>query len=104
MKIYVGNLSFKATDEELRQLFSSYGEVSSATVLTDRMSGRSKGFGFVEMPDDTAANAAITALNQSQFLERKIVVNPARPKTEGDRGDRPPRRSFNRGGNVRSGQ
>src|SRR5947208_3438947 len=93
MKIYVGNLNFRAKDEDLQELFSAYGEVASASVLSDKMTGRSKGFGFVEIADDAAANAAINALNGSDFMERKIVVNEARPRTEGDR----PRRSFNRG-------
>src|ERR1051325_2054517 len=94
MKIYVGNLNFQVSDDNLRDLFSPFGEVTSATVITDRMSGRSKGFGFVELADDTAANAAISGLNETEFMQRKIVVNEARPRVEGDR----PKRSFNRGG------
>ncbi len=100
MKIYVGNLNFRVSDDDLRNLFSQYGEIVSATVLTDRMSGRSKGFGFVEIADDAAANAAIAALNETEFMERKIVVNEARPRVEGDR---PPRKNFNRGGGYGSG-
>lgn len=94
MNIYVGNLSFKATDDGLRELFSEFGEVTSAKVMMDKMSGRSKGFGFVDMPDDSAANAAISALNDRDYMDRKLRVNEARPRTEGDR----PRRTFNRGG------
>lgn len=95
MKIYVGNLNFRVTDENLHELFAPFGEVTSATVLTDRMSGRSKGFGFVEIADDAAANAAIAKLNDTEFMERKIVVNEARPRVEGER---PARKSFNKGG------
>ncbi len=95
MKIYVGNLNFRVTDDNLRELFSQYGEIVSATVLMDRMSGRSKGFGFVEIADDAAANAAIAALHETEYMDRKLVVNEARPRVEGDR---PPRKSFNRGG------
>ena len=94
MNIYVGNLSFRATEDSLRELFSQYGEVTSARIMTDKMSGRSKGFGFVDMADDAAANAAINALNDQDFMERKLRVNEAKPRTEGDR----PRRPFNRGG------
>ena len=100
MKIYVGNLSFRATEDSLRELFSSFGEVATATIITDRMSGRSKGFGFVEIADDSAANAAIAGLNDTEYMERKIVVNEARPRTEGDR---PPRKSFNKGGGYGRG-
>lgn len=99
MNIYVGNLSFRATDEGLRELFAAYGEVTSAKVMIDRMSGRSKGFGFVEMPDDSAANAAIAGLNEKEFMERNLKVNEARPRTEGDR----PRKPFNRGGGFSRG-
>jgi len=94
MNIYVGNLSFRATDDSLRELFAQFGEVTSAKIMMDKMSGRSKGFGFVDMPDDAAANAAIAELNDKEFMERNLKVNEARPRTEGDR----PRKSFNRGG------
>jgi RNA recognition motif-containing protein len=94
MNIYVGNLSFRATDDGLRDLFAQFGEVTSAKIMMDKMSGRSKGFGFVDMPDDAAANAAIAELNDKEFMERNLKVNEARPRTEGDR----PRKSFNRGG------
>jgi RNA recognition motif-containing protein len=95
MTIYVGNLNYRATEEGLQELFSRFGEVTSAKIMTDKMSGRSKGFGFIEMANDDQANAAIEGLNDTDFLERKLVVNQARPRTEGDR---PPRRSFNRSG------
>ncbi len=99
MTIYVGNLSFQATEDSIRDLFAEYGEVSSAKIMMNKMSGRSRGFGFVEMSDEAAANAAISALNDKDFMDRKLVVNEARPRTEGGGGgsDRP-RRSFNRNG------
>ncbi len=99
MNIYVGNLSFRATDDGLRDLFTEFGEVTSAKIMMDKMSGRSKGFGFVDMSDDSAANAAISALNDRDYMDRKLKVNEARPRTEGDR----PRRSFNRGGSGGGG-
>jgi len=82
MNIYVGNLSFTTTDEELNRLFASYGQIVKANVIKDRDSGRSKGFGFVEMPVDAEANAAIDALNGQEFNARKLVVNQARERTE----------------------
>ncbi|MCL4426976.1 RNA-binding protein [Patescibacteria group bacterium] len=78
-KLYVGNLSYGTTNESLKELFAEYGNVESATVITDRMSGRSKGFGFVEMSTDEEAENAISALNEKEFDGRKIVVNEARP-------------------------
>jgi len=80
--IYVGNLSFKTGEDELLELFSEYGEVSSAKIITDRETGRSRGFGFVEMNDDSQADAAIEELNESEFMERALVVNKARPKSD----------------------
>ena len=80
--IYVGNLSYDATEDELRQAFSQYGEVSSVNIITDRETGRSRGFAFVEMPDGKAADTAIEALNLAQIAGRSITVNEARPKTE----------------------
>lgn len=90
MNIFVGNLSFETRDEGLRQAFSAYGEVSSAQVVMDRDSGRSRGFGFVEMPNDAEARAAISALNGSDLGGRALTVNEARP--------RPPRNSGGGGG------
>jgi cold-inducible RNA-binding protein len=81
MNIYVGNLAFEATDEELRQLFATYGDVQSATVVKDRFSGESRGFGFVEMPARKDAEAAIAGLNGTDFHGRSIMVNEAKPKT-----------------------
>ncbi len=80
MNIYVGNLSFEVTDEDLRQLFTAYGEVESASVVKDRFSGESRGFGFVEMPAKKDADAAIAALNGTEQKGRTITVNEAKPK------------------------
>jgi RNA recognition motif-containing protein len=96
-KIFVGNFSFNFTEEQLRQLFEPFGAVDSASVVTDRDTGRSRGFGFVEMANDTEASAAIEALNGKDSGGRALTVNEARPKTGGggggggrgrDRGDR----------------
>ena len=79
-KLFVGSLPWAVNDEGLKQAFSSYGKVVSATVVVDRRSGRSKGFGFVEMENDSEAKAAIDALNGSELNGRNIVVNEAKPK------------------------
>ncbi len=81
-KIFVGNFSFNTTDADLRQWFQAHGSVESATVVTDRDTGRSRGFGFVEMPNNSEADAAIAALNGSDVGGRPLTVNEARPKTE----------------------
>jgi len=78
--IYVGNLSYDATDEQLEQAFSAFGAVTSAKVIIDRQTGRSRGFGFVEMPDDQEAKAAIEGLNGTDMGGRALSVNEARPK------------------------
>jgi len=91
-KLYVGNLAWATTSDSLKAAFEQAGPVDSATVMTDKMSGRSRGFGFVEVPDD-AAEAAIAMWNGKDLDGREIVVNEARPMT-----DRPPRRDFDRGG------
>ena len=80
MNIYVGNLPFSATDAELKEAFGAHGTVNAATVITDRETGRSRGFGFVEMENDTEGEAAIEALNGSDMGGRTLVVNKARPK------------------------
>ena len=80
MNIYVGNLSFDASDEELRQAFEAFGQVTSASVIKDRDSGRSRGFGFVEMPDSGEAKNAIEGLNGKELKGRPLNVNEARPK------------------------
>jgi RNA recognition motif-containing protein len=82
MTIYVGNLSYKASENDLGNLFSQYGEVTSVKIMTDKFTGRSKGFGFIEMSDNSAANKAIEALHQTDFKERKLIVNEARPREE----------------------
>lgn len=82
MNIYVGNLSYSMTDDDLRDLFSEFGEVTSANVIMDKFSGQSKGFGFVEMPQQADAEAAIKALNEQDVKGRRIKVNQARPKEE----------------------
>jgi cold-inducible RNA-binding protein len=87
-KIYVGNLAFSVTDSVLQQMFGAHGTVQSAQVIMDRESGRSKGFGFVEMGNDQEADAAIQSLNMKEVDGRTLKVNEARPKTEGGRGDR----------------
>ena len=80
--IFVGNLSFNTNEDELRQMFESYGQVDRVSILTDRDTGRSRGFGFVEMASDDDGEKAITALNGSQFGGRTINVNEARPKSD----------------------
>ena len=81
-KLYVGNLSYEVTNESLEALFAPYGQVRSAEVIQDRDTGRSKGFGFVEMADDNAAQEAIRGLNNSQQNGRPLTVNEARPREE----------------------
>jgi RNA recognition motif-containing protein len=88
MNIYAGNLSFETTDDDLRKAFEPFGQVATATVIIDKMSGRSKGFGFVEMPDANEAQAAITALDGKEMQGRTVKVNEARPRTEGSGGGR----------------
>jgi len=82
-KIFVGNCSFSMTEEGLRTLFQSYGTVDTASLVSDRETGRSRGFGFVEMSDDAEADKAIAALNGADSGGRPLTVNEARPKTEG---------------------
>lgn len=81
-KIFVGNFSFSTTDADLRQWFEPHGSVESASVVTDRNTGRSRGFGFVEMPNNSEADAAIAALNGKDAGGRPLTVNEARPKAE----------------------
>ena len=81
-KLYCGNLSFKVTNSELEQLFAQFGAVESAQVITDRESGRSKGFGFVEMSSEEEASAAIAGLNEQEHEGRNLTVNEARPREE----------------------
>jgi len=99
-KLYVGGLSYSTTDDGLMNYFSQAGKVDSAKIITDRMSGRSKGFGFVEMSSDEEAQAAITMFHGKEFEGRTLTVNEARPLEE-----RPPRRAggFGGGGNGGGG-
>ncbi|MBL0152967.1 MAG: RNA-binding protein [Chitinophagaceae bacterium] len=98
MNIYVGNLSWNLKDQDLSTLFATYGEVGSAKIVTDKFTNRSKGFGFVEMPNDDQAQAAIAALNGSEVDGRNIVVNESRPKPEGGGGGGFKKRGFGSGG------
>ena len=82
-KLYVGNLSYEVSDSDLSTMFAAFGSVQSAQVIMDRDTGRSKGFGFVEMSSDQEAQAAITGLNGKEVGGRALTVNEARPKTEG---------------------
>ena len=100
MNIFIAGLSFKANDADLTNLFEEYGQVRSARVITDRYSGRSKGYGFVEIDDEEAAKQAIAELNGAEWEGRTLSVSEARAKEE-----RPPRREFhgNRGGGYGGG-
>jgi RNA recognition motif-containing protein len=95
-KLYVGNLPYSVTEERLQQHFAKHGSVLSARIITDKLSGRSKGFGFVDMSSDQEAERAVTALNGTEFEGRNIVVSEARPQAPrsapGGGGARPPRR------------
>ena len=88
MRIYVGNLSYELSENELQQEFMAFGEVTSASILTDKYSGRPKGFGFVEMESKSEAEAAIEGLNGKILKERTIVVNEARPRVDNRGGGR----------------
>ncbi|RYF87471.1 MAG: RNA-binding protein [Chitinophagaceae bacterium] len=94
MNIYVSNLSFNLQDQDLGDFFAPYGEVTTAKIITDRETGRSRGFGFVEMPDNEAAKQAIAGLNETSIDGRTIKVSEAKPKE-----DRPAR-NFSGGGNY----
>lgn len=82
MNIYIGNLPFSATEDEVREMFSAFGQVSSVALISDRETGRARGFGFVEMPEASEAQNAIQALNGKEFKTRKLIVNEARPREE----------------------
>ena len=85
MNIYVANVPYSVKDQDLRELFEPYGEVTSAKIIMDKVTNRSRGFGFVEMSDDNAGRTAIEQTNGKNFHGRDLVVNEARPRTEGDR-------------------
>jgi RNA recognition motif-containing protein len=95
MNIYVANIPWKASEEELKNLFAEYGEVTSAKIVTDKFTQRSRGFGFIEMKDDTAGRTAINELNGADFMGKNLVVNEARP--------REPRTGGGGGGGSRGG-
>jgi len=82
MNIYVGNLAYSVTEDDLRQAFAPYGDITSVSLITDKFSGQSKGFGFVEMPNNSQADAAIKALNETALKGRNIKVNQAKPRAE----------------------
>lgn len=86
MKLFVGNLPFSATEQDIRDAFAAHGDVSDVAVITDRETGRPRGFAFVEMPDAGQANAAIEALNNTDFGGRSLNVNEARPREDRPRG------------------
>lgn len=88
MNIYVGNLPWSATEDSLRAVFEAYGEVDSAKIISDRETGRSRGFGFVEMPDNGAGQSAIDGINDKDFEGRNLRVNEARPRDDRPRGPR----------------
>ena len=100
-KLYVGNLGYGVTDGDLEQLFAAHGTVVSAQVIMDRDTGRSKGFGFVEMKNDQEAQAAIAALNGQDNGGRALTVNEAKPRTEGNRGGSGGRGGYGGGGGRR---
>ena len=102
-KLYVGNLSYSTTSEQLNEMFHSFGTVRSAQVIEDRMTGRSKGFGFVEMDSDAEAQAAISGLNGQVKGGRALTVNEARPREEGDRRGGRSGGGFGGGGGERRG-
>ncbi len=87
MNIYVGNMSYELSEDDLRKAFEAFGQVASATIINDKFSGRSKGFGFVEMPNDAEAKAAIEGVNGKDLKGRAVKVNEAKPRP-----DRPPMR------------
>jgi RNA recognition motif-containing protein len=103
-KLFVGSLPWATTSDDLKELFSQFGEVTSATIIIDKMNGRSRGFGFVEMSDDAAADAAIDKLNGSEYQGRTMVVNEAKPMEERSGDSRGPRRSFGGGGDRSGGR
>ena len=92
MKLYVGNLNYQTTEQEIRDLFSNYGDIQSVNIIKDKFTGRAKGFAFVEMSDDSSAKSAISSLHETEFKQRKLIVNEAKPREQNDRPSRP----FNR--------
>jgi len=104
MNIFIGNLSYNVTEGDLRQAFEAFGQVASATVIKNKQSGRSKGFGFVEMPEKAEAQSAIAALNGQAFKGRTITVNEARAQADNRRGRDRGGEGDRRGGGHRRGR
>jgi len=104
MNIFIGNLSYNVTEGDLRQTFEAFGQVASATVIKDEQSGRSKGFGFVEMPEQAEAQSAIAALNGQAFKGRTVTVNEARAQADNRRGRDRGGEGDRRGGGHRRGR
>jgi len=107
MKIYAGNLHYGMTEDELQKIFEEYGQVSSVKIITDKYSGRSKGFGFVEMPNDAEAQQAIDELNGTDVKGRNITVNQSIERKEGEGGNRNNnnrRENFRRNNNYRNNE
>lgn len=100
MQIYIGNLSYNTGETQIQSLFAPYGVIENVQVIMDKFTGRSRGFGFVTMPNDQEAQAAIAALDGKEFEGRALKINEARPREEGG-GSRPPRRPFRGGGGGR---
>ena len=92
MNIYIGNLSYSVTESSIKDLFEGFGQVTTAKIVTDKFTGSSRGFGFVEMPNDDEAQKAIAELNGKEFQGRKMVVNESRPRETTGRENRAPRR------------
>ncbi len=103
-KLYVGNLGYDVTDADLSQLFGQHGTIGSATIIMDKMTGRSKGFGFVEMSTDAEAEAAINALNGRDYAGRALTVNEAKPRPEGGSGGSRGRGGYGGGGGGGGGR
>ena len=103
MNIYIGNLSYEVTEEDLKQAFETFGEVESVKIIKDKYTNRSKGFGFVEMPDDADAQSAINDLNDTEIKGRTLKVNKARPRSE-SRGGRGGYDGGRRGGSQGGGR
>ncbi|MBF5026254.1 RNA recognition motif domain-containing protein [Planobacterium oryzisoli] len=101
MNIFISNLNYNTVESELQALFENYGTVDSAKIISDRETGRSRGFGFVEMPDNEEAQKAIEELNQKEFKQKVLNVSEARPREERPRGGFNSGGGYNRGGNER---
>ncbi len=101
VKIYIGNLSHDATEDDLREAFEAFGQVASVAIITDKLTGRPRGFGFIEMPDQANAQAAIAGLSGTELKGRALTVNEAKPRPEGGPGGRRDRGRSGGGGRRR---